>query len=266
MKKKILAALEEIRQEMETIPGHTGFYYQDLSTGFSYGVRENEAFLAASVIKFPLLLHVLEQCRQGSLSLDQVVAVTPEEKVPSCGALNLMTGTVQLDIRSLCRLMIAISDNTATNKLIRLCGIPEINQGFQKMGLQKTVLRRLLFDAEASRRGLENTICPREIGMLLEKLYRREGIYGQDPYPEAMDMLLHQQIDHKLDGKLCGQVEIAHKTGEDTNLSNDVGIVFAREPFILCFAAHDTDVYRWEDLIRRGAYDVYMESIASVND
>ena len=71
-----------------------------------------------------------------------------------------------------------------------------------------------------------------------------------------MDVLLKQQVDHKLDGKLCGRVPIAHKTGEDTNLSNDVGIVFAKEPFVICFAGHDTDVYRWEDLMRRAAYDL----------
>ena len=60
-----------------------------------------------------------------------------------------------------------------------------------------------------------------------------------------------------------GTVEIAHKTGEDDELSNDVGIVFAEQPFIACFAAHDTDVYMWEDMIRRGTFQltqVQMES------
>jgi len=124
------------------------------------------------------------------------------------------------------------------------------------MGLEKTVLRRLLFNSEASKRGLENTICPKEIGMLLEKLYRKEAPFREDIFGEAMDMLLHQQIGHKLDGRLCGAVPIAHKTGEDEALSNDVGIIFAGEPFILCFAGHDTEVYPWEDLIRRAAYDL----------
>ena len=58
-----LAALTAIAREMETLPGHLGFYYKNLATGFEYGVREDEAYLAASVIKFPLLLHVLEKSR-----------------------------------------------------------------------------------------------------------------------------------------------------------------------------------------------------------
>ena len=252
MKKQVLEALEAIRKEMETIPGHLGLYYRNLITGESYSVNGEDAFLAASVIKLPLLLTVLERCSRGELSMEQRVIVTEEEKMPSCGALTLITGDVEVDIRSLCRMMIAISDNTATNKLIRLCGIEEVNKAFRGMGLEKTVLRRLLFDREASSRGLENTICPKEMADLLERIHRQE-----EPFREALPMLLAQQIDHKLDGKLCGCVPIAHKTGEDTDLSNDVGLFLGDSPFILCFAGHDTDVYRWEDLIRRGAYEVY---------
>lgn len=247
--------LEKIAREMETIPGHTGFYYKNLVTGLEYGIREEDAYLAASVIKLPLYLHILQRAAEGTLDMAQKLTVEDWEKMPSCGGLNQFTGSVEADIRTLCRLMIVLSDNTATNKLFRLCGLENCNAAFRKMGLEKTVVRRLLFDSEAASRGLENTICPREMGMLLEKLYR--GTFVSEAVSKgAMETLLKQQIDHKLDGKLCGEVPIAHKTGEDTKLSNDVGIVFAKEPFVICFAGHDTDVYRWEDLMRRAAFDL----------
>lgn len=247
--------LEAIRSEMETIPGHLGFYYKNLVTGLEYGIRQEEAFLAASVIKLPLLLHVLQRGAEGTLDLNQKLVVEDWEKMPSCGGLNQFTGPVEADIRSLCRLMIVLSDNTATNKLFRLCRLEECNAAFRSMGLEKTVVRRLLFDSEASARGLENTICPKEMGMLLENLYREEFVSPQVSQ-EAVQILLKQQVDHKLDGKLCGEVPIAHKTGEDSQLSNDVGIVFAEQPFVICFAGHDTDVYHWEDLMRRATYDL----------
>jgi hypothetical protein len=117
------------------------------------------------------------------------------------------------------------------------------------------VIQRLLFDYEAARQGFQNYICPKEIGSLLERLYKKEFV-SPEVSQYAIDILLDQQVDHKLNGKLCGEVPIAHKTGEDDGLSNDVGIVFAKEPFVICFAGHDTDVYRWEDLIRRSAYDL----------
>ena len=247
--------LEAIAQEMATIPGHLGFYYKNLTTGLEFGINENDAFLAASVIKFPLLVHVLTRAANGEISLDQKLTVENWEKMPSCGGLNQFTDAVEADILTLCRLMIVLSDNTATNKLFRFCGIDNCNAAFRKMGLEKTVVRRLLFDAEASARGLQNTICPREMGRLLEQLYRHEFV-SSAVSQQAMDILLKQQIDHKLDGKLCGEVPIADKTGEDDHLSNDVGIVFAKQPFVICFAGHDTDVYHWEDLMRRAAYDL----------
>ena len=250
-----LEILQSIVREAETLPGHVGFYYKNLVTGFSFGLREEEAYLAASVIKFPLYLHILAEAEKGNLSLGEKLQICEADKMPGCGAISLLTGEQELDIASLCQLMIRISDNTATNVLIRRCGMDAVNAGFREMGLEKTVLRRYLFDSEASARGLENTISPREMGDLLEQLYRRN--YVNPVVSEAaMDTLLGQQVCHKLEGKLCGAVDVAHKTGEDENLSNDVGIVFAGEPFILCFAGHDTEVYPWEDLIRRATYDL----------
>lgn len=247
--------LQNIAQQMEQLPGHTGFYYKNMVTGYEFGVREEEIFAAASVIKLPLYLYILTRWAQGSLDLSRKLWVTDEDKVPVCGALTLFSGPVEVDIATLGRLMISLSDNTATNRLIDYCGIEELSEGFRKMGLEKTVIRRKLFDFSASAQGLRNVICPKEMGMLLEQLYRKEFV-NEAVCKEAMDILLQQQVEHKLNGKICGAVPIAHKTGEDDDLSNDVGIVFAEQPFVICFAGHDTDVYRWEDLMRRGSYDL----------
>ena len=256
MNKKTLAILEIIRNEMDSIPGHTGFYYLNLVNGDEYGVREDEVFGAASVIKLPLYMHIMAESAAGRMSLDDKLTITEADKVPICGALTLFTGDVEADVRTLCKLMISISDNTATNKLIDYSTIPGAQAGFRSMGLEKTQLTRKLFDRTASRAGLRNTICPKEIGHLLAMLYRNEFV-SEAVCKEIIDTLLLQQVDHKLNGKICGEVPIAHKTGEDDELSNDVGIVYAKEPFVICFAGHDTDVYRWEDLMRQATYELY---------
>lgn len=253
MHAKEQAALEMIRSRMAGIPGHLGFYYHNLATDEKFGVGEEDVYGAASVIKLPLMMHVLRQCAAGRMSMDEVLTVTARDKVPICGALTLFTGDVRCDVRTLCRLMISLSDNTATNRLIDHATIPGAQEGMRQMGLEKTQLTRKLFDSEASRKGLRNVICPREIGDLLAGLHRGEFVSGA-VCREALDMLLLQQVDHKLNGRICGEVAIAHKTGEDDGLSNDVGIVYAPQPFVICFCGQDTDVYAWEDLMRQGAY------------
>lgn len=251
-----LTVLENICREMETLPGHLGFFYKNLVTGFEYGVREEEIYGAASVIKFPLFLHILAECERGKMSLDDRIVTKDSDKVPSCGALNMFTGSVETDIRTVCRLMICISDNTATNRLIRLCGFEAIEQGFSEMGLDKTRIRRKLFDGAAAAAGKQNTISPKELGLLLERLYRGEYI-NREVSDYAIEVLSEQQIMHKLGGKLGENVKMAHKTGEDDYLSNDVGIIYAKQPFVVCFTGHNTDVYSWEDLMRRSTYDLY---------
>lgn len=250
-----LQVLDGIRTAMQKLPGHTGFYYKNLVTGLEYSVRADELFCAASVIKLPLFLHILKECHSGRMCMEEKLLVTNEDKVPICGALTLFTGEVEADVRTLCRLMISLSDNTATNRLIRRATLTGAAEGFREMGLQQTQLKRLLFDSEAAQAGLQNMICLREMGMLLEQLYHGSFV-SPEISQEALDVLFLQQVDHKLNGKICGDVPIAHKTGEDEQLSNDVGIVYADQPFVICFAGHDTDVYRWEDLMRRGTWDL----------
>ena len=260
MPTKEMQVLNNIAQKMEGIPGHTGFYYKNLVTGLEFGVREDEVFGAASVIKLPLFMYVLAESAAGRMSMEEKLEIESTDKVPICGALTLFTDDVAADVRTLCRLMISISDNTATNRLIDHSTIPCVQEGFRRMGLEKTQLTRKLFNREASRCGLRNVICLREIGMLLEKLYRNEFV-SEAVCKEAIDTLLLQQVDHKLNGRICGAVPIAHKTGEDDQLSNDVGIVYAPQPFVICFAGHDTDVYHWEDLMRNGAYDLWQAQL-----
>lgn len=250
------SALSSITRQMKDLSGHVGFYYKNLISGQTYGYQAEESYLAASVIKLPLFLHILKQAAAGKIDMSQRLRVTEADKVPVCGALTLFTDEPEVDIRTLCRLMISLSDNTATNMLMEFCTIEGANAGFRDMGLEKTHIERLLFDSEAGALGKENYICPAEMGMLLEQLYRNEFV-SPEVCKEALDTLLTQQINHKLDGKICGAVPIAHKTGEDDNLSNDVGIVLGSHPFVICFAGHDTDVYPWETVIREGAYQLY---------
>ena len=75
--------------------------------------------------------------------------------------------------------MITLSDNTATNMLIRTVGIDELKRGFAQMGLVKTQIQRELFDDEAAAKGLENYISPEEIAMLLKQICQPAGI-GED--------------------------------------------------------------------------------------
>lgn len=244
---------EKILKRLSEQKGHVGFYFKNLVTGEELGYQESEAFLAASVIKLPIFMCISKWDAEGKASMAETLTVHEEDKLPICGALTLFTGEPTVDLRTLCNLMISLSDNSATNLLIKRFGIPAYEEEFQKLGLSNTKLNRLLFDAEA---GVENYIVPKEMGMLLEQVYRRTFV-SEKVSKEIEDTLLLQQINHKICGIIQEEVPVAHKTGEDEDLSNDVGLIYARQPFIACFAGHDTDVPEFEDLIRHTTAELF---------
>ena len=247
--------MKDIIEKLKQTEGKIGFYYKNLVTDEEIAFNENEEFMSASIIKLPILAAVFRDSAVGSTDLSELIKVNHTDKVPSCGALNLFTNEPYVDIKTLCRLMIAISDNTATNVLINYFSIEDLNRKFNEMGLVKTKLNRLLFDSKAAEQGKENVFTPKEAGTLLEQIYNR--IFVNEKISKEMeDILLEQQINHKIPGNLP-DAKIAHKTGEDDGITHDVGIVYADKPFIIAFASNETNVPEFEQFIRETSSDLF---------
>ena len=239
----------EILERIAALPGDVGFYYKNLVTGESFGYRDRDMFQAASVIKLPIYAVVMKLWAEGKLELSEKIVCRDEDKLPPCGALYFFTGDVEVDINTLCGLMISLSDNAATNLLIKRLGLDFLNEQFKEIGLKDIHLERLLFDAESSAKGLENRIVPAEMGELLERIYRRSFI-NEEVSSRMEKLLLEQQINHKIPGYLPEGTPVAHKTGEDDGITNDVAVVYSENPCIICFASNFTDVPAAERAIR----------------
>lgn len=243
-----------ILEKIKKTEGKIGFYYKNLVTKEEIVYNEKETFIAASVIKLPILAVIFREVAKGNADLSEVIKVKNNDKVPGCGALNLFTNEPSIDIKTLCRLMIAISDNTATNVLIKHFSIEKLSDKFHEIGLEKTKVRRLLYDREAKLQGKENVFVPQEIGCLLEQIYNRTFV-NENVSKEIEDILFEQQINHKIPGKMA-DIKIAHKTGEDDGITHDVAIVYTEEPFVIVFASNETNVPEFEHLIREVSYEL----------
>lgn len=249
---------DKIREMASDLEGNIGLYYKDISSGKSIGINENEPFLAASVIKVTVLIEAFKQNELGRLSFDELVVVSNEDKLPSCGSLTYMHDGIEVTVRDLCVLMIIQSDNTATNIMIKKLGMENINKTMKDLGLEKTHLNRLLFDSEEQKKGKENYISTREMGMLLEMMWRGE-LVSKEASQEMLEILKMQQINHKIPYFIPKSIKIAHKTGEDSGITNDEALVLADKPFILCVAANNTNVQQTEDFYRKAGkyfYDI----------
>ncbi|MCR2043487.1 serine hydrolase [Anaerosalibacter massiliensis] len=251
---------EDLIKLCKDIPGDIGFYYKDIKSKKVISFNENQLFIAASVIKIPVLVETLKQVENGNINKDHKVKVLKKYKVPSCGALTYMHDDLEVTIEDLYTLMIIHSDNTATNMLVDMLGMENINNTLKDLGCNNSKINRLLFDAKAQNEGIENYITPYEIGYLLEKIYDGE-IISKSISKEIERILKLQRLNHKMPYLLPQNIEIGHKTGEDCGITHDVGIVYSKKPFIFCFASNNIDVIKAEDLLRKMAFICYEESI-----
>lgn len=246
----------QILERVRKASGRVALYYRPLEGGCALNYNENEPLIAASVIKIPIMAEAFRRFEDGSLSPEEKHVIRADEKMPSCGAINRMHDGLEVTMRDLVELMIVLSDNSATNILIDRLGIEAINANMRACGLEKSTLCRKLFDQEAHLAGLENTITAREMGILLEMMYRGE-LVSAEASAQMIEILRNQKLNGKMPFFLKPQgIASAHKTGEDDGITHDVGIVFTSKPFVLCMLSNETDVPAFERLIQDIARDL----------
>ena len=242
-----------ITPQLEAFGGDTGVYVKNLVTGETWSRGADVPVVAASVIKIPVMIEAFAQRERGELDFDEIHALRDEERLPSCGTLKAMHTGIEMTLLDLIKLMIIVSDNTATNIMIRRVGMENVNKTLRALGCERTTLNRLLFDREASQRGIKNFITAGEMGMLLERLYGGQ-VVSKDADREMLDILLDQRLNGKLPFFIDSMgIDIAHKTGEDDGITHDVGIIYAKEPLVCCFVGEHVDVPYYERLMQDAA-------------
>ncbi|MGN1008684.1 MAG: serine hydrolase [Butyricicoccus sp.] len=245
--------MERVRQT----PGKVGVYYRPLD-GEAVGFNEDLPLIAASVIKLPVMVEAFRRIEAGELDPDERVTVPPEAKLPSCGALTYLHDGLTVTVMDLITLMIILSDNTATNLLIDRLGMEMVNRTMAELGIPGIALRRKLFDAEQSRRGVENTVTARGIGLLLTRMATGK-LLGAQTDEQMLYILKNQRLNGKLPFFLHGRgVKIAHKTGEDDGITHDVGVVYAPKPFVVCMLSNEVDVPAFERLMQDAALEMFL--------
>ncbi|MDH7602207.1 MAG: class A beta-lactamase-related serine hydrolase [Armatimonadota bacterium] len=187
-------------------------------------INENEVISSASIIKVPMLVEALRQARDGELDLDQEVALSDDQRVRGSGVLRYLHSGIKLTLLDLLWLMIIVSDNTATNIVMDLIGIENVNKTLRSMGYTQTTLRRKMYDWDAIERGLDNVCTAAEMADLLVRIARREAVGGEWD-EKALDMLSHQQETSRLGLFLPGEAKLANKTGSREGIFHDCGIV-----------------------------------------
>lgn len=131
---------EVILNEVDGVEAKIGVGFKDLKSGLEVYHNADERFLTASVFKIFVLIELYNQVINGKISLDDRYTVKLYDKSPGSGLLQYLDEGLQLTIRDLAKLMMMISDNTATDILMEILGKENINETVRKLELKDTLI------------------------------------------------------------------------------------------------------------------------------
>ena len=222
----------QLQSIVDSSPFLTGLMAVDLITGDSFSINQDIVFAQASAIKIPILLEVYKQARENKFALTDTKPLLSTNTVAGSGILNAMADPVSLSIRNYCMLMIGLSDNSATNTLIELVGMQNINSTMQTLGLKNTRVQRKMIDQPASLRNEENISTPAEAVKILKLLYDGKFI-DKAASDEILLTLQKNPVENsKIARGIPSSVKTAFKPGGMGGVSTEWGLVYlAKRPY-----------------------------------
>ncbi len=231
---------KELDKEMARLAqgagGAVGACAIHVETGQKACVNGEERFPMASTYKVPIALELLRRVDAGQERLDRLVTLEPADLHPGSGTLTDLFNKpgLALSVRNLLELMLLISDNSATDVLLRLAGGPEaVTSRMRELGIEGISVSRptigLISDWRKSAATFNtdprDTATPEGMAALLVRVHRRDALK-----PESAELLVDimrrcRTGGARLKGLLPAGTQVANKTGSIGGTTNDVGIL-----------------------------------------
>ncbi len=212
------AKLEKIAAKYPKLAAQA--YFIDLDQGNFVNYKGNLPIPAASTIKIPIVVAFFQAVDQGKLYLDEQLAITPDVLASGSGDLQYKNDGKPLTALETAVKMITISDNTATNMLIkRLGGKALLNAKFKEWGLSETAIRNPLPDLEGT-----NTTSPKDLATVLDRVNRGELI-SLKSRDRLLGIMQQTETRTLLPQGIEQDAIIAHKTGDIGTVLGDAGII-----------------------------------------
>jgi beta-lactamase class A len=230
--------------------GLAAYFARNLTTGAEFSHRPDVVMPTASTIKLLVLAELFRRVDAGDVTLDERVPLVPDDVRGGSGILKDLDPGALLTLRDHATLMIALSDNTSTQVLVRLLGREHILASARGWGLTQTTARFRVAETDPARDYAAST--PRDIVRLLE-LIATDALISPAACQGIRDILVTQQYHDQIGRYLPynqyertgarhpGPVVVLSKSGFMGGVRVDAGIVQLPDvQYVLCLMNEDS--------------------------
>jgi beta-lactamase class A len=222
-------------QQSDAVIGVTAIH---LDSNRRISVRGSERFPMGSVYKFPIALTVLKRVDSGTLQLERELTIEPKDFSPGWSPLRdgANDRPITLTIRELLRHAVSISDNTASDALLRLVGTHAVTTRMAELGFagirvdrsEAEMARDLRAPGGVERYAMDarDTTSPDTMAELLLAFFQRKDGLSKSSH----DLLVQWMTDtptgsRRIKAGVPAGAAVIHKTGTMPGTANDAAIV-----------------------------------------
>ena len=217
-----------------------------LASGSTLDHDPTRPIQAASTIKVLILAALARAVDAGRIDLDMEKCVDPLMRVGGSGVLNWLHESITLPLRDHAWLMIAISDNTASNAVIDAVGVSEVNATAAELNVSSLELARPFLGYLPKGETNRNQVTAQGLTDLLTAIWTDTAASDEMC---AWMRKLHEDQQHRdrLARMLPEAVAYAGKTGTLNGISHDCGVITGPTGSIVMSALIESDVNKYED-------------------
>lgn len=234
-----MVILRELMDIQESLGGGTLGVYAMNDVGKIIAFNEEVIFPTASVIKAAIVTELFAQIAEGKLSEGDTVTITDADKVAGSGVLASLNAEHTFTTGELARLAISVSDNTASNAVLRAVGgIDVVNARMHsEWSMPNTAIHRpIRFHLSPDDPPHTATGTPRDMAVFMNAV--ANGTLLDEPAIFHLETLLGSSDDTSMIPRFlevnafAGDLDVAapaltvfHKPGAVTGVRNDAGFV-----------------------------------------
>ncbi len=236
--KSLTARVAAISRDASGVIGVCCRALSDAPPIFAYNAHEQ--FPTASTIKVLIMTTAFALDERTPGTLDEKITTRRADLIGGSPFMETLRDGARVKVRDLIVPMIQVSDNTASNALMRHFGLDTINETGAAAGMSHTRLARTFLDYSAIVHHHDNVTTPHDMATLLFQIARgaREEtatVVSAAHCRRMIDIMLGQTDRDAIPAGLPPRTQVANKTGEIDGTRNDVAIVepFRDSPYIL---------------------------------
>lgn len=203
---------KDILRILKNAKGNYSVSFHSFTSKHRAGINEEEVYTGGSVNKVQIIAALYHLVTIGAINLEENVTIQKEDiQDYGTGSLRYQESGRVYSLKTLAKLSLQQSDNTAVKLIATKIGMEKIQKIVNSWGLTQTDM-------------VNNKTSLADMKHLFEKIYKRE-VASDALTKELLSFMRDTDIEDRLPALLPKSGKVYHKTGDILGGIHDVGIV-----------------------------------------